>query len=241
MQQAIEDLLRNPAVWRVGQVPHNAHGSIPTAYPALDQILPERGWPLGALTELLVTETGAGELSLLTPALQAVCAKAQGVVLAGPPFLPHARAWEAVGIELDRMLVIDADGADLLWSAEQALRSGECGAAVLWAQRAGKTLDHRALQRLHLAASKGNAACLLFRPASAQSTPSPAPLRVTLKAHAGQLQVQVIKCRGALRVTPGTVDVFPPHWSERYEPAPAADPLETTALRLIARARTFLA
>jgi len=133
--------------------------------------------------------------------------------------------------------VIDAEGADLVWSAEQVLRSGECGAAVLWGQRAGKALDHRALQRLHLAASKGNAACFLFRPCSVQATPSPAPLRVLLKAHAGRLQVQLIKCRGALRVTPVAVEVFPEHWRERYEPAAQ---LETVQLQPAARARTFV-
>lgn len=110
--------------------------------------------------------------------------------------MPHARAWETAGIALDRLLVIEAEGADLLWSVGQVLRSGECGAAVVWSQRAGKSLDHRALQRLHLAAAKGNAACLLYRAASVQA--SPAPLRVVLKAHAGRLQVQVVKCRGAL-------------------------------------------
>jgi len=86
MQQAIEDILRNPAVWRVGQVPHSAQGSIPTAYDSLDEALPERGWPLGALTELLVTETGAGEMSLLAPAVRTVCGKGQGTALIGPPF-----------------------------------------------------------------------------------------------------------------------------------------------------------
>ncbi len=222
-QQALEKVLRHPAIWRAEQVIHSTPG-ISTTFPALDQILPEHGWPTNALTELLVKVAGAGELLLLMPALRAICSEGRGIALLAPPYLPQARAWEAAGIPLERMLVVDAEGVDLLWAAEQILRSGECGAVLVWGQAAGRALNHRALQRLQLAASTGNAACFLYRSAGASDKPSPAPLRIRLAAHAGALQLHVVKCRGAAPAKPIPLQLFPTHWSEPGTP-PVADVL----------------
>ncbi|MCG3186762.1 MAG: hypothetical protein IOMNBAOH_01325 [Rhodocyclaceae bacterium] len=225
MPSTIEDLLHHPAVWRAGQFAHDVQGAqetVPTAHAALDEALPGGGWPLGALTESLVNEAGVGELSLFLPALRTVCAGGRGIALVAPPHLPHARAWEAAGMALDRLLIIDAEGAELLWSAEQILRSGACAAVLIWAGAAGRALDYRALQRLHLAASKGGALCVMYRGASAQTAPSPAPLRIRLAAQTGTLHVWILKCRGAPCVKPIPVQPLPAHWAAAAAPAAAA-------------------
>jgi protein ImuA len=228
-QQALENVLRNPAIWRAEQI-HARYPGIPTAFPALDQALPDAGWPVGVLTELLVNETSAGELSLLMPALHSVCAEERGIALLAPPCLPHARAWEAVGIPLERMLVVDSEGVDLLWAAEQILRSGECGAVLLWGQAAGRALNHRALQRLHLAAGAGNALCFLYRSSGVQEAPSPAPLRIRLAAHAGALNLHLVKCRGVMRGKPVLIELFPAHWQQSpVRVLSAASPIATTS------------
>lgn len=225
--QGLEQVLRHPAIWRAQQAHQNIQG-LATGHTALDQALPDSGWPAGALTELLVSATGAGELSLLLPVLRAICEEGQGdgqgkaIALLGAPYLPQARAWEQAGIPLERLLVIDAEGNDLLWAAEQVLRSGECGAVLLWSQAAGRALNHRALQRLHLAASAGNALCFLYRPFAAETSPSPAPLRLRLAAQAGDLQVQIVKGRGAPRVKTVPVRLFPSHWTLSAVPPFAA-------------------
>ena len=210
-QQALENVLRNPAIWRAEQI-HARYPGISTTFSALDQVLPDAGWPVGVLTELLVREAGAGELSLLLPALRSICTEERGIALLAPPCLPHARAWEAAGIPLERMLVVDSIGVDLLWATEQILRSGECGAVLLWGQAAGRALNHRALQRLHLAANAGNALCFLYRSLGAQEAPSPAPLRIRLAAHAGALHVHLVKCCGVTRAKPLRIELFPTHW-----------------------------
>lgn len=233
-QQALKTILRNPAIWRA-EPAQPTRQSIATAYPALDQALPERGWPVGMLTELLVSETGVGELALLTPALRAICAQGRGIALIAPPYLPHARAWEAAGITLERMLIVDSEGSDLLWAAEQALRSGECGAVVVWSQAAGRALNNRALQRLQLAVGTANALCFLYRPVSAEANPSPAPLRIRLAAQAGALQVHLVKCRGALRARPLRVQPFPAHWAQvgtaTEAPRPAGSQRDVVTVR----------
>lgn len=221
----LESVLRNPAIWRATQVTQ-ANPGIATGYAALDKVLPDSGWPAGALTELLVSVTGAGELSLVLPALRAICAEGKGIALVGAPYLPQARAWQEAGIPLERLLIVDAEGNDLLWSAEQILRSGECGAVLLWGQAAGRALTHRALQRLHLAAGAGNALCFLYRSVSvaAETSPSPAPLRLRLSAQAGDLHLHVAKCRGVTHAKPIPVKVFPAHW---HTPVVSAVPSST--------------
>jgi len=226
----LEQVLRHPAIWRAQQSQQNIQG-LATGHKALDQALPDSGWPAGALTELLVSATGAGELSLLTPALRAICNEGKGIALLGAPYLPQARAWEQAGIPLERLLIIDAEGNDLLWAAEQVLRSGECGAVGLWSAAAGRALNHRALQRLHLAASTGNALCFLYRPLAAETSPSPAPLRLRLAAQAGDLHVQIVKGRGTPRVKAVPVKLFPAHWNFLSEVSPfAAGPFATSTL-----------
>ncbi len=220
MPQALENVLRHPAIWRAEQA-HAISPGIATTYSDLDQVLPDSGWTVGALTELLVSASGTGELSLVLPALRAICAEGRGIALLGAPHVPQARAWEQAGIPLERLLIVESEGVDLLWSAEQILRSGECGAVLLWSQPAGRALNHRALQRLHLAAAAGNALCFLYRPFAAQTSPSPAPLRLRLAAQAGGLNVQIVKCRGAARALPVHVELFPAHW---HTPALSALP-----------------
>ncbi|HWK53948.1 MAG TPA: hypothetical protein VNR18_06245, partial [Hyphomicrobiales bacterium] len=80
-QQALESVLRNASVWRAEQVARDAPAGISTTHSALDQALPDAGWPLGALTELLCEQTGIGELFLLLPALRALCADGRGIAL----------------------------------------------------------------------------------------------------------------------------------------------------------------
>lgn len=223
-RHAIETLLRNPAIWRAEPAAHGLLQAVATGHAALDAVLPQQGWPLGALTELLVGATGIGELSLLAPALAALSAEGRHVALLAPPYLPQPRAWLQAGIPLERLLIVEATSGDLLWSAEQVLRSGECGAVVLWAEAAGRALDHRALQRLQLAAANAKALCLLYRPLAAEVQPSPASLRLRLAAEAGTLHVHVVKCRGLAPAQPVALQVFPAHWQTaadalRVEPA----------------------
>jgi len=211
MPVSLADLLRHPAIWRIGDVQPPVRAGVSTGYAALDQELPEAGWPIGALTELLAHE-GIGEFSLVTPALRAATAEGKHVALIAPPYLPYARALEARGLALNRLLIIDVDGLDPLWAAEQALRSGACGMVVLWAV-GGRSPDYRALQRLHGAAARGTAACVLYRGPDARTAPSPAPLRLALRARKGRLSVEIVKRRGALRAQPIVLTPFPLHWS----------------------------
>ncbi|MGA0805257.1 MAG: translesion DNA synthesis-associated protein ImuA [Pseudohongiellaceae bacterium] len=227
-QTGLHAVLRNPSVWRARQLAEEQQRrpdrAVATGFAALDAALPDGGWPLGAVTELLVEASGIGELSLLLPALRSICAQGRGLALLAPPWQLHARALQAAGVALERLLLLEASGSDLLWSAEQILRSGECGAVLLWGAAAGRALDQRALQRLQLAAGSGNALCFLYRTPGAAANPSPAPLRLRLAAQDGLLHIHSIKQRGSLRTQPVPLQLQPQHWhagpSRRGETAP---------------------
>ena len=190
MSAALEQLRRHPAIWRRQAPPANA---LPTGFPALDAVLPDAGWSMGALTEILTSRDGVGELRLAMPALAELSARGRWLAWVGPPYVPYAPALEARGITLSRILwVRSRNTAQQLWSAEQALRSGACGAVLVWPTR----VHPRRLRRLQLAAESGGAWALLFHRAGTSDDGSPASLRLRVVPGADGLAVEVLKCRG---------------------------------------------
>jgi hypothetical protein len=191
---ALEQLRRHPAIWRRQAPPGSA---LPTGFPALDAVLPDGGWSMGALTEILIPREGVGELRLVLPALADLSARGRWLAWVGPPYVPYAPALEARGIVLSRLLwVRGRNSAQQLWSAEQALRCGACAAVLAWPTRVAQ----RRLRRLQLAAENGGAWALLFYHQAPPSAGSPASLRLRV-APAGppadnRLAVEVLKCRG---------------------------------------------
>ena len=102
---ALETLLRGPHLWRGDSQAEVAQPSVPTGHAALDPLLPGGGWPRGALTELLVTHPGSGELSLLMPALARLSRQDRWIALVTPPHLPYAPALAAAGVDLARLVI----------------------------------------------------------------------------------------------------------------------------------------
>lgn len=199
---AIESLLRDPRLWR-GQIPAATPplSDYPTGYAALDEVLPTGGWPNASLVEILFSADGLGELSLLLPALAALSSQDKPVLVVAPPYRVYAPAWQRAGLRLAQLHLIEANGKDALWAMEQALRAGCCGAVIGWPLQA----DDNALRRLQVAAETGQTLGFIFRPLSAQTNPSPAPLRLTIRdvqaieswRDRGP-ELRILKCRGAL-------------------------------------------
>src|ERR1700756_4337663 len=163
----------HPALWRAHQLGRGREAVHASGYTALDAELPGGGWPQRAITELLLASPGWGEMRLLAPALGGGGAAGRGVLLLGPPADPCAEALAQLGLDLARCVVIRGD--DLLWPLEQALRSGQGGAAVA---RGPPRLKGEALRRLQLAAQSHEGPAFVVRGAEAAAHPSPAPLRL---------------------------------------------------------------
>lgn len=190
-------------VWRGDQLAAPASPGRPTGYAALDAVLPGGGWPVGALTELLLPHAGVGELSLLLPVLERIPVGRWGVCIA-PPALPYAPALAAAGVPLGRLLVVQAESAaHARWACRQALDSRSCELIILWLTDA----DMAALRRLQLAAEASTTPVILIRPETCAGQPSPAVLRLALAARPGGLQLRLLKRRGPLLATPIELDL----------------------------------
>ena len=191
----LQSVLQHPHIRRGGEITPaaNAAGFTPTGISELDALLPD-GWPHGGLTELLLPHPGIGELSLLMPALARLSSQRRWITWVAPPHTPYAPALQANGVDLSRIMLIHPPAIkDALWTIEQALRSGSCGAVLAWVQKA----DFHSLRRLQLAAAEGNSLCLLFRPDTAAEQASPATLRLRLEATPEGVRAHPVKYHGA--------------------------------------------
>jgi hypothetical protein len=203
MNHALAALLSNPAIWRGGDcAPEPA--TLPSGFAALDAALPGRGWPQGALTEVLLEREGIGELRIALPALLRVQAQGRDVVWVAPPYRPYAPALAAAGLDLARLYVVRCrDAKDALWAYEQALRAPECGAAFAWLP----VHDERLLRRLQVAAREGRTWGVLWRRPGQRAGAAAAPLRLGFAPRCGRLAVHILKRRGAELPQPVILDV----------------------------------
>lgn len=193
MTPTLESVLQFPGIWRGNQRAQTAENALPTGFAALDELLPGGGWPRGALTEVLLSRQGIGELRLLTPTLARLSQADGWIAWVAPPYVPYAAALAAAGIDLARLVVVKpSNDADAWWTAEQALRSGACGALLAWLRAA----DERRMRRMQLAAETGHTWGVLFRHARAAQDRSPAALRLLLEPVTDGLAVSILKRRG---------------------------------------------
>jgi len=148
--------------------------SVRTGLPAIDALLPDGKFALGAVHEVLSESP-----CLLLPLLLARSAMKFGKIVWCDPlrrFYPPAAA--RMGLPLDRLLIVrPAGGADLLWALHESLRCGGVGACVAPAAR----LTPLQVRRLQLAAERGGGVGLLMRPIQAISWPYAAASRWLLE------------------------------------------------------------
>lgn len=140
----------------------------------------------------LLLQSGIGELQLLKPMLATLPGK-QRIALIQPPYIPHATTLQTWGIDTSRLLWIKpASTGDALWTTEQILKNGSCGAVLCWQSH----VRSESLRRLNLAAQSAETWFWLFRPLASASEASPAPLRLGLRPARGGVAIDVLKPRG---------------------------------------------
>ena len=214
---ALATVLANPAIWRGGDcAPEPA--AMPSGFPELDAVLPGRGWPPAALTEVVLAREGIGEIRLTVPALARLQAGNRDVVWIAPPHAPYAPALAAAGLDLARLVIVRCRStAEEQWAYEQALRAPECGAAFAWLG----SDDERVLRRLAVAAREGGTWGVLWRRPGRRAAASAAPLRIALAPHGRRLAVRVLKRRGGDVAQPVVIDVDAP-WPALPDPRTSA-------------------
>lgn len=188
---SLDRLLDARQVWHGRARPPTIDG-VPTGMAALDEVLPQGGWPATALSEILLPADGVGELQLVLPALARLARQDKPVMLVNPPYQPGVAGWSAGGLDMRYVVIVQASSStQILWAMEQCLRSAACAAVLGWPTEA----DDRHLRRLQVAADTGQTPGFVFRDRRHLKHASPAALRVELEAGpAAQLHVR--KCRG---------------------------------------------
>jgi len=222
--------------WRGDALSTSPLPSIPSGFRALDEQLPNGGWPTRCLTELMLAHVGSGEIRFLAATLASLTHEGREIVLLAPPHIPDPAGWEQLGIDMRRVLVVRAARpADRLWAIEESLRSSAFGALLAWLPEEKSLARHDALRRLQSAASSANGLTFLFRPAAAQYHASPAPLRLALAVgdpagHRRTLSVRLLKRRGPVLARPLTLLLpevrqslrpFQPSGTDRRSPLPS--------------------
>lgn len=229
MASPLDAIFNHPAIWRGNDCARVAVPSVPTGFAELDALLPGAGWPAEALTEIYAERPGIGELQLMMPAAARLTQAERWLTLVAPPYVPYAPALAAHGVKLDRvMLVRTTASEDRLWSCEQALRAGCCGAALIW-------LDHaheRSLRRLQLAAESGGTTALLFRSARTMSA-TPAALKLHVSRSQNRTIVRILKRRGGGLPPPIALDLHGSLWNRAKSLQPAVTERERMLAALV--------
>ena len=200
----------HPSLWRAHQLGRQAEAMLPSGFSSLDAQLPGGGWPKRVLTELLLSDTGVGEVRLMAPSLATVQRTGRLVMLFDPPAMLSGWALARLGLDVAQLLVIQTRGPDesgethrpaarsgihaRLWALEQALKSGHVGAVVAWLP---PRLAAERVRRLQLAAHAHDGPAFMLRDRAAQQQPSAAPLRLALKpVGVDRLGIHLVKRRG---------------------------------------------
>jgi protein ImuA len=194
-------LLQRADIWRAKTGIARPRAALPSGSAELDRAL-HGGWPSGALTELLLEQTGIGELRLLMPlfAAREQDGQAPQQVWIDPPLQPYAPALRQYGVTLaDIVIVRPPDREQWLWACVQALRVGRQVAVLCWSNK--HRLRYADLRQLQVAANEHGSQGFLLRDLTPDRRilqhSTPAPLRLHLQPGAAALQIEVLKQRGS--------------------------------------------
>jgi hypothetical protein len=130
-------------------------------------------------------------MRLLAPALKAV--SRLPLMLLNPPHVPNHVAMSYWGLPVENVSWIKADkSSEALWAAEQILRSGTCGALLLWQN----VIRNEHLRRLQLAAASGSTLFFALQPLNTQYQASPATLRIAVRPLDDGVSADIVKRKG---------------------------------------------
>ena len=196
------------AVWIGNEIGGAPVAALSSGFPVLDRELPGGGWPTGALTELLVPQAAIAEWRLLLPALATVQSK-DPVVAVSPPHAPFLGGLRRYGLSEAALIVVRADKpSQRLWATEQAARAEGLRAVIAWLPN----VRNEQLRRLQAAAADSSFPVFLIRPDAAQYEASPAPLRIQVRLVPGKgdVELHILKRKGAAHAGWLRLDRDPP-------------------------------
>lgn len=191
----LEQILRRSDIWRGRSHGFTPRPALKTGHDRLDLDLLHGGWPRGGLIEVCQHQF-QGEWLLFTPALRSL--EPGLIVLLNPPAEPFSQALIQAGVDLDRLVVVDAPAKEqFLACFTELARAGGCSAVLGW--QPPDNLSYTEMRKCLLAAAGGTGLYTLFRPCSAQRQSSPAALRLFARVIPAGLEITVFKQKGILQ------------------------------------------
>ena len=186
-------------IWRGDTLGFSAEPVLSSGFDELDRNA-RRGMAYPQPTELLLPTEGLGEIGLLSAPLAQTTGNERNILLVSPPYLPYMPAWENMDIDSRRVVMVRVHKpAERLWAFEQGIRSSAFGVVIGWLPEASQ----QTTRKLQILARSAAMVVFLLRPASAQSEPSAAPLRLLLgPARCHTLALYLLKRRGPPAASP---------------------------------------
>ena len=195
MDALLRKMLRDQSLslWQ-GTELYTSSPGIPTGFPALDILLPDRGWPPGTVLEIGYPGPGHGELRLLLPVIAFYTRQQRHAAWIAPPYSPYAPALHQSDVNLDYVTLVQKQTNDQqhYWCMERLLSCPVCGVALFWPGN----LPERNVRRLQLAARDNHCWHIHFRSDHCRRQSSPAPLRIALRAQESGLALELFKQSG---------------------------------------------
>jgi len=204
--KSITKLLGSGNIWQ-GSLRRTVTNAVSTGYKVLDENLFYSGWPQGGVSELLSSQSGGGEIRLLSPLLSRLSQQTGQICWVNPPFVPYAPALALNGIDLRKLVVVTPKiPKALIWSAIQAMASNACSAVLVWLPKKEMTKE---IRQLNLAAKKGNCWGVVLRDSCFAEHTSPSALRIKMKNIKNKYQLSIIKQPGGWSGQKVCLDLFP--------------------------------
>ncbi len=204
----LRDLLNKKFIWRACDLTDSTTSEqalgIPTGFVDLDRLLYGNGWPRDALVEVLVDVHGCGELRLLVSGLRRLLREeTRWMAWINPPFVPYAPALHALGIDVNRVLLVHPNShREALWALEKTLESGSCSAALAWLNE--QDLKDKHLRRIQTRAKESRVWSTIFRPAHTAQQSSCAELRLHVQSSqsvgGNRVELSILKRKGGWAV-----------------------------------------
>lgn len=181
----LDQLFNQGHIWQRHR--HHHPPALDSGFAELNQYLPGGGWPADGVIEILYSQPGIGELSLVLPCLNQLSEQARWIIWVAPPWQPNAAALAAQGMDISKLLIVNptkivtptrgptthrkkslgkhldnpqnALNREILWSLEEALKSDAASAVIGW-----PTYTNAAqIRRLQICADQHQVPCFLFR------------------------------------------------------------------------------
>ncbi len=191
----LEQLLTRTDIWRGNSRALAPQMTVDSGYAEVNAVLLNGGWPTRSLVEVCQRGFHQQEWLLFSPALKAATGY---IVLLNPPAIPFCQTLIQIGIDLERIIIVQtANKADFLASFVELARTESCEVLLVWQQH--QALSYTELRKCLLATNESAGLCVMFRPESAQQQSSPAALRLLTEITATNFQIRVFKQKGVLQ------------------------------------------